>query len=113
MRCVSITLTDCSIRRLTSGGCRTVIANCPGLANQLARIARADRSTRDYTLNTLRLALAEVISAFPVYRTYIAEKVAPEDRRYIEWAVGRAKRHSRAADATIFDFVKATLLCEP
>jgi len=82
------------------------------LANQLARIARADRSTRDYTLNTLRLALAEVISAFPVYRTYIADKVAPEDRRYIEWAVGRAKRHSRAADATIFDFVKATLLCE-
>jgi len=82
------------------------------LANQLARIARADRATRDYTLDTLRRALAEVIAAFPVYRTYIADVVTAEDRRYIEWAVARARRHSRAADPTIFDFVKAVLVCE-
>ena len=35
---------------------------------------RADRRTRDHTLNTLREALAEVAACFPVYRTYIAER---------------------------------------
>src|SRR5205085_1193597 len=33
--------------------------------NQLARIARADRRTRDFTYNGLRTALAEVIACFP------------------------------------------------
>ena len=61
------------------------------LANRLARIAHANRDTRDYTLNTLRQALAEVIARFPVYRTYIADKIADTDRRYIEWAVGVAQ----------------------
>ncbi|MGC1730156.1 MAG: malto-oligosyltrehalose synthase, partial [Steroidobacteraceae bacterium] len=54
--------------------------------NQLARIARTDRSNRDFTFNTLRNALAEVIACFPVYRTYIVERPADSDRRYIEWA---------------------------
>ena len=82
------------------------------LANQLARIARADRRTRDYTLNILRQALAEVIACFPVYRTYVAEGVTEVDRRYIDWAVAGARKRSRAADATVFNFVRAMLLCE-
>jgi (1->4)-alpha-D-glucan 1-alpha-D-glucosylmutase len=83
------------------------------LANRLARIAHANRDTRDYTVNTLRQALAEVIARFPVYRTYIADKIADTDRRYIEWAIGVAKRHSRAADVSIFDFIKSVLLADP
>ena len=43
------------------------------LANQLNRISEGDRHTRDFTLNRLRAALAEVIAWFPVYRTYVAE----------------------------------------
>jgi (1->4)-alpha-D-glucan 1-alpha-D-glucosylmutase len=82
------------------------------LSNQLARIARSDRKTRDYTLNSLRQALAEVIASFPVYRTYIAADISEADRRYIEWAVARAMRHSHAADTSIFGFIKAVLLCE-
>jgi (1->4)-alpha-D-glucan 1-alpha-D-glucosylmutase len=82
------------------------------LANQLARIARADRRTRDYTLNILRQALAEVIACFPVYRTYVAEGVTEVDRRYIDWAVAGARKRSRAADATVFNFVRDMLLCE-
>jgi (1->4)-alpha-D-glucan 1-alpha-D-glucosylmutase len=82
------------------------------LTNRLMRIARADRYTRDFTFNTLRRALTEVIVAFPVYRTYIAEEVAPEDRRYIEWAIGVARRHSRTVDTGIFDFIKSVLLGE-
>jgi (1->4)-alpha-D-glucan 1-alpha-D-glucosylmutase len=90
----------------------TMASELTMLATRLLRIARADRSTRDYTLNTLRLALSEVIAAFPVYRTYIRDSPSPEDRRYIEWAVSRARRQSQAADLTIFDFVKSALLCE-
>ncbi len=80
------------------------------LSNQLARVAQADRHTRDFTLNNLRQALTEVIACFPVYRTYGGEEVSAQDRRFIEWAVGRAKRRSRAADIGIFDFVRAALL---
>ena len=43
------------------------------LANRLAHIAQGDRRTRDFTLNTLRRALTEVIACLPVYRTYIAD----------------------------------------
>jgi (1->4)-alpha-D-glucan 1-alpha-D-glucosylmutase len=80
------------------------------LSNQLSRIAQADRRTRDFTLNTLRGALTEIIACFPVYRTYVTDKATPQDRRFIEWAVARAKRRSRAADISIFDFVLDALL---
>jgi (1->4)-alpha-D-glucan 1-alpha-D-glucosylmutase len=82
------------------------------LANHLRRIAGSDRRTRDYTLNTLRQALAEVIACFPLYRTYVTDTVSDVDRRYIEWAVASARRRSRTADATVFDFVQSMLLCE-
>jgi (1->4)-alpha-D-glucan 1-alpha-D-glucosylmutase len=82
------------------------------LATELLRIALADRRTRDYTLNNLRNALAEVVACFPVYRTYIVEGPTVQDRRYIEWAVAQARRRSRAGDATIFDFVQRMLLAE-
>jgi (1->4)-alpha-D-glucan 1-alpha-D-glucosylmutase len=80
------------------------------LSSQLARIARADRNTRDYTLNSLRRALTEVVACFPVYRTYITERPRAADRRYIQWAVAAALRRSRAADITVFDFVQTVLL---
>jgi (1->4)-alpha-D-glucan 1-alpha-D-glucosylmutase len=80
--------------------------------NQLARIARSDRSTRDFTFNNLRQALTEVIACFPVYRTYIADAVADSDRRYIEWAVAAARRRRAASEAPVFDFVRAALLLQ-
>ena len=82
------------------------------LAHQLARIGQADRRTRDFTLNDLRRALTEVVACFPVYRTYVGDKVGRQDRRFIEWAVARAKRRSRDADITIFDFLRSVLLGE-
>jgi len=80
------------------------------LATALLRIARADRRTRDYTFNTLRQALTEVVACFPVYRTYISDTASQQDRRQIDWAIAHAKRRSRAADISIFDFVRAALL---
>ncbi|MDH5577626.1 MAG: malto-oligosyltrehalose synthase, partial [Betaproteobacteria bacterium] len=80
------------------------------LATELLRIARADRRTRDYTFNTLRQALAEVAACMPVYRTYIIDAPSDQDQRYVNWAVAHARRRSRAADISIFDFVRAALL---
>ncbi len=82
------------------------------LATELLRIARADRRTRDYTFNTLRLALAEVAACMPVYRTYIAERSSAQDQRYVDWAVAHARRHSQAADTSIFSFVRQSLLAQ-
>ncbi|MBE0614508.1 MAG: malto-oligosyltrehalose synthase [Burkholderiales bacterium] len=83
------------------------------LATELLRIARADRRTRDYTFNTLRRAIAEVASCCPVYRTYVAEDLTPQDRRYIDWSVAQARKRTRAADATAFDFLRQVLLVSP
>jgi (1->4)-alpha-D-glucan 1-alpha-D-glucosylmutase len=80
--------------------------------NQLARIARSDRRTRDFTFNSLRHALAEVIACFPVYRTYVADTVSDSDRRYIEWAIATARRRRAVTEASVFDFVRAALLLE-
>jgi (1->4)-alpha-D-glucan 1-alpha-D-glucosylmutase len=82
------------------------------LSNRLWRIAQSDRGTRDFTLNNLRQALLEVVASFPVYRTYVTHQASPDDRRFVQWAVSQARRRSRAADASIFDFVLRTLLGE-
>lgn len=83
------------------------------LATELLRLAREDRRTRDFTLNSLRRALADVVAAFPVYRTYVIDKVSAQDRRFIDWAIGRARRRSLAADASVFDFIRRVLLARP
>ncbi|HXV08535.1 MAG TPA: malto-oligosyltrehalose synthase, partial [Burkholderiales bacterium] len=82
------------------------------LSNQLLRIARADRRTRDFTFNTLRQALIEVVACLPVYRTYLTQPPSASDRRYVEWAVARAKRSSLAADSSLLDFLRGVLLGE-
>ena len=91
---------------------RSLASELNVVTNQLRRIARSDRSTRDFTFNTLRHALAEVIASFPVYRTYIADSVSETDRRYIEWAVTAARRRRAATEDSVFDFVRAALLLE-
>jgi (1->4)-alpha-D-glucan 1-alpha-D-glucosylmutase len=86
------------------------------LATRLLRIARADRRTRDHTLNSLRQALAEIVACFPVYRTYVtggASGITRQDRRFIDWAVAQAKRRSRVGDPSTFDFVKSVLTVRP
>ncbi|MBI4293048.1 MAG: malto-oligosyltrehalose synthase [Betaproteobacteria bacterium] len=83
------------------------------LARRVLKIARANWRTRDFTFNTLRQALGEIAESFPVYRTYVAERPSAQDRRFIEWAVARARRRARAADASVFAFVRSVLLAEP
>lgn len=84
------------------------------LAYQLDRLANRNRRYRDFTLNLLTRALREVIAFLPVYRTYIAApgSVLPRDAAYVEAAVAEAKRRNPRVAASIFDFVRDTLLLE-
>ena len=83
------------------------------LANLLSRIALGDRHTCDFTLNSLRSALAEIIASFPVYRTYVnSPNVSDEDRRRVEQAVAAGRKRSNAADLSVFDFIRRMLLLE-
>ena len=91
---------------------RSLASELNTVTNLLARIAEIDRRSRDFTFNSLRQALAEVIACFPVYRTYITDTIAESDRRYIEWAVAAAKRRRSSTEGPILDFVRAALLLE-
>jgi (1->4)-alpha-D-glucan 1-alpha-D-glucosylmutase len=81
------------------------------LANMLTRIALSRRRTCDFTLNSLRDALTEIVSNFTVYRTYVSTSgVSDIDAGYIRKAVTSAKLRSPAADTSIFDFAEGVLL---
>lgn len=81
------------------------------LANELSRIALSSRHTCDFTVNSLRDALMEILACFPIYRTYVTkEKITDDDVRFIDWAVRCAKKKSTAADVSVFDFIRDVLL---
>ncbi len=83
------------------------------LSNYLNQISEKHYGARDYTLNSLREALTEIIASFPVYRTYISEdEKNNKDADYIKWAVGLAKKRSMSTDSSIYDFIEKILLCE-
>ncbi len=91
----------------------TLAAELYMLSNWLARIAAGNRYTRDYTASGLRKALGEIAAQFPVYRTYVSARgVSDNDRRMIDATVNAAKRSSRLADPSVFDFVRSVLLLE-
>jgi (1->4)-alpha-D-glucan 1-alpha-D-glucosylmutase len=81
------------------------------LANRLIHIALSKRRTCDFTLNSLRDALTEVVASFPVYRTYLTPAgISENDARYIRLAIASAKWRSPANDTSIFDFISDVLL---
>ncbi|OGW49149.1 MAG: malto-oligosyltrehalose synthase [Nitrospirae bacterium GWC2_57_9] len=81
------------------------------LGRYLNDLSEKNRHTRDFTLNSLRSVIVEVVAAFPVYRTYINTcHVSDRDEQYIEQAVSRAKRRNPAINESIFDFLKDVLL---
>ena len=81
------------------------------LAYQLDRLAQKHRRSRDFTFNSLRHTLQEVIACFPVYRSYIAtDELQPDDRRHVQQAVSRAQRKNPAVSSELFAFVR-DMLC--
>ena len=85
------------------------------LARKLDRISEQHRWSRDFTLESLRDALREVLATFPVYRTYARsddQEMDSEDRRQVLNAIRAAKRRNPAISESVFDFVKSVLLLE-
>lgn len=85
------------------------------LSHLLDRISEQHRWSRDFTRFSLFRALREVVSCFPVYRTYIRPEtgeVRVDDRRRIQEAVRLAKRRNPAMSPTFFDFIASVLLLE-
>ena len=83
------------------------------LAHRLNLISERHRRSRDFTLNTLRIALREILTCFPVYRTYIREgDVSERDRQFVHRAAAQAKRRNPATDSAVFDFIRDVLLLQ-
>ncbi len=85
------------------------------LARKLDRISEQHRWSRDFTLESLRDALREVLAAFPVYRTYVASdqiEIDQQDRRQVLTAIREAKRRNPAISESVFDFIQSVLLLE-
>jgi len=83
------------------------------LATRLKSIAAADRTTRDFTLNTLRRAIVEVIASLPVYRTYINRMgFSAADRQIVDLAIDRARQGNPILADAAFLFLRGVLLAE-
>src|SRR6185437_8988394 len=83
------------------------------LAAAALAIARASRQTRDISPRQLREALARLIVALPVYRTYrTPDTLHDDDRRVLTEAIQSASMGSPEIDAASFDFL-AALLTKP
>jgi len=100
------------------------------MANRLNRLAKRSRLTKDYSRMALRAALINVIAHFPVYRTYVnpfalsdwhgdddpsengdrpAARIDDQDRRDLQWAIGRARKAARTPDVSVYDFLHDVL----
>jgi (1->4)-alpha-D-glucan 1-alpha-D-glucosylmutase len=84
------------------------------LSDLLNRISEVDRRTRDFTRQSLRRALGEIVACFPVYRTYVTgARATAYDREVIEHAVARARRRNPAMEPTIFEFIRSLMMPAP
>ena len=80
------------------------------LANALHRLSSSDLMSRDFTLRAVRDAIEDVFAHMPVYRTYVTpEGCSEQDQRYIDWAIGKARKATAATDTSIFDFLHGVL----
>src|ERR1700722_12122076 len=86
----------------------TFCADHERLAGTALTIARARRETRDLTPRQLREALARLIVALPVYRTYrTLNTLDDDDRRILTEAIQSARIGAAEIDAATFDFLAA------
>lgn len=83
------------------------------LAYELDRISEADYHTRDFTLEALREALAEVVAAFGRYRTYLpaeSEEAEREAREVVQEAIYKARQRNPATEPTVYAFLRRVIM---
>lgn len=81
------------------------------LADEMHRLSASAWRSRDFSLNSVRRALEELIAWFPVYRTYLAREkpLSLADRRHLDWAAGLARKQAGPVDTSILDFLHGVL----
>lgn len=84
------------------------------LASMLEQLTEKSRYYRDFTRLDLMRAMQEIISCFPVYRTYVkpGREVAKRDRDYVTQAIDMAKQKSPEIAPSIYQFLQGLLLHE-
>lgn len=82
------------------------------LGVMIDRIAEQNPYHRDFTRIDLIEALAEIIAALPVYRTYIAPEglISDKDQESVSQAVKTAKKRNRHLDDSVFDFIHQVIV---
>lgn len=82
------------------------------LAHQLEKINEKNRRYRDFTLNSVTVAIREVLACLPIYRTYITPPfpVLERDQHFIEAAIVEAGRRNSSLPTSLLRFLRDTLL---
>ncbi|MFH1338610.1 MAG: malto-oligosyltrehalose synthase [Candidatus Omnitrophota bacterium] len=100
----------CEKKRLIIG--KHMAGNIENLAYLMKKIASRDRHGRDITLYGLKRALVEIMTQFPVYRTYINNQGPSEtDSLYIREAIERARKNIPALEYEL-NFIEKFLLLQ-
>lgn len=82
------------------------------LALRLSEIAEKQRYFQDFSFDSLKKALCEILSCFPVYRTYISSSVGiihEEDQKYIKTSIARARKANWTVHRSIYVFIEDIL----
>ncbi len=94
----------CEKKKLIMG--KHMAGDIDNLAQLMKRISADDIHGRDITLYGLKRALVEIMSLFPVYRTYINDlEYSEKDRHYIESTIEKAVEKSPGLTYE-FNFIK-------
>ena len=93
----------------------TLFSDLAWLVHTLSQITQADRRVCDFTRNQLRVALTEVATQFPVYRTYVVPGGAPPstlDVQHIDRAIAAARRRLGTSEGGLLVFLRSVLMGE-
>lgn len=85
------------------------------LTELLASVSQSNRHYRDFTKTDFTRALIEIMTNFPVYRTYIraeTSSIDDVDRKIIENVIAKSQENLTGIDKGVFGFIKKVLLCE-
>ncbi|MDH6061746.1 malto-oligosyltrehalose synthase [Chrysosporum bergii ANA360D] len=91
---------------------RNLAGDVDNLTYILKRIASKHRYGNDFTINGLKRAIAEILTLFPIYRTYTNQDgILPTHRQYIQDVIHQAKSHLPLLHHEL-NFIEKLLLLE-
>jgi (1->4)-alpha-D-glucan 1-alpha-D-glucosylmutase len=85
------------------------------LVDRFALVAAKTRYGRDFPLESIRMALAHFISAFPVYRNYVTQNthsLSAQEKRAVEAAFRECRRRAPTLDPRLLGFMRQIMILE-